>query len=157
MIRLLADGSLDGSFGTAGAVTGPPSDLSSASNIVRTAAGGYRVTTNYSDTSAQCRVLALTAAGKPDNSFGASGITVPVPAPGAALTCDAMVQQSDGGLLIAGQQGGHGFALDARQRPRTELRSNGLPLAMQEATALAVDPSGEILVAGIPTAVSPAP
>jgi uncharacterized delta-60 repeat protein len=154
VIRLLADGSLDGSFGVAGAASGPRSDLSSASNIVRTAAGGYRVTTNYSDTSAQCRVLALTAAGKPDNSFGASGITVPVAAPGAGLTCDSMVQQSDGGLLIAGQQGGHGFAtrLLASGAPDPSFEATALQLAMQEATALAVDPSGEILVAGIPTA-----
>ena len=154
VIRLLADGSLDGSFGTAGAATGPPSDLSSASNIVRTAAGGYRVTTNYFDTSAQCRVLALTAAGKPDNSFGASGITVPVPAPGAALTCDSMVQQPDGALLIAGQQDGHGFAtrLLASGAPDPSFTATALPLAMQEATALAVEPSGEVLVAGIPTA-----
>lgn len=154
VIRLLADGSLDGSFGTAGAASGPPSDLSSASNIVRTAAGGYRVTTNYSDTSAHCRVLALTAAGKPDNSFGASGTTVPVLAPGAALTCDSMIQQSDGGLLIAGQQDGHGFAtrLLASGAPDPSFAPTALPLAMQEATALAVDPSGEILVAGIPTA-----
>jgi uncharacterized delta-60 repeat protein len=153
VIRLLGDGSLDGSFGTAGSASGPPSDLSSASNIVRTAAGGYRVTTNYSGTTAQCRVLALTAAGKPDSSFGASGITVPVPAP-AALTCDSMVQQSDGALLIAGQEDGHGFAtrLLASGAPDPSFVATALPLAMQEATALAVDPSGEILVAGIPTA-----
>ena len=65
-----------------------------------------------------------------------------------------MVQQSDGGLLIAGQQGGHGFAtrLLASGAPDPSFAATALPLAMQEATALAVDPSGEILVAGIPTA-----
>jgi uncharacterized delta-60 repeat protein len=154
VIRLHADGSLDESFGTAGVASGPPSALSSASNLVRTAAGGYRVTTNYSDTSPQCRVLALTAAGKPDDSFGASGTTVPVPAPSAALTCDSMIQQADGALLIAGQQNGQGFTtrILASGAPDPSFAATALPLAMQEATALAVDPSGEVLVAGIPPA-----
>jgi uncharacterized delta-60 repeat protein len=154
VIRLHPDGSVDESFGTAGVATGPRSDPSSTSSIVRTAAGGYRVTTNYYDTSPQCRVLALTAAGNPDNSFGASGSTVPVSAPGAALHCDSMIQQSDGALLIAGQQNNQGFAvrLLASGAPDPSFAAAAVPLAMREATALAVDPSGEILVAGIPPA-----
>jgi uncharacterized delta-60 repeat protein len=144
VIRLLANGTPDASFGDAGTFLGPPGN---STNILRTTGGGYRVSTNYYDTTSKCTVVGLTSAGKIDNSFGTAGIA---PAPGASVTCASMVSQSDGALLLGGTQDGHGFAvrLLAGGAQDATFVASQVPVAMQMATALAVDAAGNVLIAG---------
>jgi uncharacterized delta-60 repeat protein len=153
VLRLLANGTLDPSFGDDGIFVGPQNDFI-ATDILRTVSGDYRISTNYSDTTGECRVIGLTANGKIDNSFGTSGVAAPGTTPGASVSCTSMVAQSDGNLLLAGQQDGHGFAvrLLASGAPDASFVASEVPVAMQAATALAVDAAGNVLVAGTPPA-----
>jgi hypothetical protein len=63
-----------------------------------------------------------------------------------------MTAQSDGNLLLGGQDGGHGFVnrLLASGALDPSLAADAVQSNMAEATALAVDPAGSILVAGAP-------
>jgi uncharacterized delta-60 repeat protein len=156
VLRLLANGTLDPSFGDGGIFLGPHNDFI-ATDILRTTGGGYRISTNYSDTTGACRVIGLTADGKIDNSFGTSGVAAPGTTPGVSVSCTSMVAQSDGNLLLAGQQDGHGFAvrLLASGAPDASFVASQVPVALQAATALAVDAAGNVLVAGTPPAGVP--
>jgi uncharacterized delta-60 repeat protein len=156
VLRLLTNGTLDPSFGDGGIFLGPHNDFI-ATDILRTTGGGYRISTNYVDTTGECRVIGLTADGKIDNSFGTSGVAAPGTSPGVSVSCTSMVAQSDGNLLLAGQQDGHGFAvrLLASGAPDTSFVAGQVPVALQAATALAVDAAGNVLVAGTPPAGVP--
>ena len=144
VVRLLANGVLDTTFGDGGVYSGPPSDfVDSAIHILRTGAGGYRVTTS------DCKIVALTADGKLDLMFGTAGIAPPPP--GNPVTCSSMASQADGSLLVAGSAG-------PEQSFAGRLLANGTadpsfsPIAvetgMADATALAVGADGSIVVAG---------
>jgi uncharacterized delta-60 repeat protein len=153
VVRLLPDGSIDSSFGTLGAFTGaevndPPSAAPGArTRIVRTAAGGYRVTASGD---AGCQVIALTAVGTIDATFGAAGVaTVDTPV-GPSTHCTAMVSQPDGHLLVAGRADGQGFAariLDSGQQD-TGFSAAAVSSAMAQATAVAAGNDGSVVVAG---------
>jgi uncharacterized delta-60 repeat protein len=144
VLRLLANGVLDTTFGDGGVYSGPPSDfVDSAIHILRTGAGGYRVTTS------DCKIVALTADGKLDLMFGTAGIAPPPS--GNPVTCNSMAAQADGSLLVAGSAG-------PEQSFAGRLLANGTadpsfsPIAvetgMADATALAVGADGSIVVAG---------
>ena len=156
VLRLLGNGTLDGSFGTGGVYIGPHND-NGRSHIVRTASGGYRINATLPNLSqggvSSCDVVALTAAGAVDPTFGAAGIAaLPPHQPGASTSCQAMTAQSDGTLLLGGQEGGHGFVnrLLANGALDSSLAASAVQSNMAEVTALAVDPAGSILVAGTP-------
>ena len=154
VIRLLPNGTPDPSFGDAGVFQGASNQFI-ASDILRTPGGGYRISTNYSDVTGetgQCRVIGLTADGKLDNTFGIAGIAAPGTTPGASVTCTSMVAQSDGGLVLAGQQNGQGFAVRLLASGAADASFTASPVAaaMVSATALAVDAAGNIVVAGTP-------
>ncbi|MGB5347331.1 MAG: Calx-beta domain-containing protein [Woeseia sp.] len=155
VLRLLPNGSLDGSFGTSGVFTGPAArDFSSDSsagahtNILRTASGGYRVTASNM---AGCHVVALTDAGALDNTFGTSGISKVGTALGPSTFCNSMVAQADGRLLVAGKAAGLGFAarLLANGQPDPGFAANAVSSAMSDATAVAVGQNNSIIVAGV--------
>jgi uncharacterized delta-60 repeat protein len=156
VLRLLTNGSSDPSFGTGGVYTGPATDGSTRIHVLRTASGGYRVSTNFSATDPKqpsyCGVLALTGAGILDTTFGASGIAAINPSPGSSISCPAMASQSDGSLLLAGQDGDHGFVsrLLTSGVPDPSFAASAVQVNMTEATALAVDTTDSILVAGQP-------
>ena len=142
VLRLLPDGSLDNSFGDLGIFTGPenddpPSDGPGArTSILRTSAGGYRVTASSSN---GCRIIALTAVGAIDDTFGASGV-VTVNAPvGPSVQCTSMVSDPDGRLLIAGSAAGHGFAarMLANGQQDAGFSADAVSAAMTDATAVA--------------------
>jgi uncharacterized delta-60 repeat protein len=157
VLRLLASGTLDGSFGNGGGVyTGPPNDKARI-HILRTSSGGYRVSATLSNLPqagvSSCGVIALTAAGVVDTTFGEAGIAAIAPhQAGASTGCQAITAQSDGSLLLGGQEGGHGFVnrLLAGGALDPSFAAGAVQSNMAEATALAVDPAGSILVAGAP-------
>ena len=153
VVRLLPDGSFDDSFGTSGVFAGPDTHDFSAdgsgarTNILRTAAGGYRVTASNL---AGCQVFALTAGGAMDDAFGTSG-TATVDAPlGPSTTCNSLASQPDGRLVVAGSAAGQGFAarLLADGQPDPDFSANAVSDAMSDATAVAVGDDGSIVVAG---------
>jgi uncharacterized delta-60 repeat protein len=156
VLRLLANGSSDPSFGTGGVYTGPATDGSTRIHVLRTASGGYRVSTNFSAKDPKqpsyCGVLALTGAGTLDTTFGASGIAALNPSPGSSISCPAMASQSDGRLLLAGQDGDHGFVsrLLTSGVPDPSFAASAVQVNMTGATAVAVDATDSILVAGQP-------
>jgi uncharacterized delta-60 repeat protein len=157
VLRLLANGSPDGSFGTGGVYIGPPTD-GTRIHLLRTASGEYRVSTNLlpadPNQPSYCAVLALTATGTLNTTFGASGIAAPNPPPAAASNCPTMASQSDGALLLAGLQGNHAFVsrLLASGAPDPNFAASAVQANMTGVTALAVDAADAILVAGQPTA-----
>src|SRR5262249_17007511 len=91
VLRLLANGSPDGSFGNGGGYFGAPTagstwnDGSARIHILRTASGEYRVSANLlpadPNQPSYCGVVAVTAAGTLNTTFGASGIAAPNPLP----------------------------------------------------------------------------
>jgi uncharacterized delta-60 repeat protein len=146
VLRLLADGSLDASFGVGGVFTGPLQDYETRSFIERTAAG-YRVSTTGAS---QCQVVALTANGVLDDSFGAEGVAPVQTTQGEATACSAMASQPDGTLLLTGTANDEPFVtrMLATGAPDPAFSAAAVADVMTEATAIAIDHSGRILVAG---------
>lgn len=145
VLRLLANGSPDGSFGNGGFYIGPATDPSTRIQLLRTAGGEYRVSANLSATDPKqpsyCAVLAVTATGTLNTTFGASGIATPSPPAAASSNCPSMASQSDGALLVAGQEGGHAFVsrLLASGAPDPNFAASAVQANMTGVTALAVD------------------
>jgi uncharacterized delta-60 repeat protein len=158
VLRLLANGSPDGSFGSGGVYIGPPTDGSTRIQLLRTASGEYRVSANLLPTDqnqpSYCAALAVTATGTLDTTFGASGIATPNPVAAASSNCPSMASQSDGALLLAGREGGHAFVsrLLASGAPDPNFAASAVQAHMIGVTALAVDAADSILVAGQPNA-----
>ena len=69
-----------------------------------------------------------------------------------------MVAQPDGRLLLAGQEGEHGFTvrLLASGKPDPSFTASAVEGTMEQATALAIDERGSILVGGRPREGVPA-
>jgi len=156
VLRLVESGTLDGSFGKGGIYNGP-SNEGTGFHILRTGTGGYRVGVKLPDLPqagvSSCGVVALTAAGAVDTTFGQAGIAaIPPHQPGASTGCQAMTAQSDGSLLLGGQESGHGFVnrLLAGGALDPNFAAPAVQANMSGATALAVDAAGSIVVAGAP-------
>ena len=166
VLRLLANGSPDGSFGSGGIYIGPPIDGTRMwpptdgpphIHLLRTANGEYRVSANFlrpdPNQPSYCAVLALTASGAVNTSFGASGVAAPNPPSAGSISCPSIASQSDGGLLLAGQEGDHAFVsrLFASGSPDPNFAASAVQANMTAVTALAVDAADSILVAGQPS------
>ncbi len=147
VLRLMPDGTLDASFGEGGVFIGPPHEYKARTDVVRTSVGGYRVMTTGES---RCRVVGLTAAGAIDASFGTAGIAPVEAADGEANSCHSMASQADDNLLLAGATDSQGYAtrMLATGAPDPVFSADAVPTAMTEATAIAVDGDGRILVAG---------
>jgi uncharacterized delta-60 repeat protein len=111
VLRLLANGDPDTTFGTDGVFTAPDEvgdgDATTVPRILIADGGGYRVTDSDVDASSvpRCRVLALTAGGAIDETFGDQGYAGLTPSDVAGY-CYAMAERPDGELLVAGSQSG---------------------------------------------------
>ena len=158
VLALDANGDVDAAFGDAGLYSGPVAHIvvSAPPRILRTALGGYRITAHHISSALDnprpplvCRVLGLTASGLEDASFGVDGYAL-LDAPNVQVSCNSLVAQPDGRLLIAGNEGGRGFAvrLATDGRRDTSFSADAVAAAMTEATAMAVEGDGSILVAG---------
>ena len=154
VLRLLDDGAPDEAFGDAGVVIDP--ENAGATRLVR-APDGYRITTvtNAGDLAGStCRVVALAADGALDPSFGTGGSVDATPDATGSVFCHGLAIQPDGRLLVAGSAslGSDASGLLVR------LLSDGSPddtfsaptvgAQMSQATALALDADGKVLVAG---------
>jgi uncharacterized delta-60 repeat protein len=158
VLRLLANGSPDGSFGSGGVYIGRPIDGSTRIHLLRTASGEYRVSANFlppgPNQPSYCGVLAVTATGTLNTTFGTSGIAAPNPPSAASSNCSSMAGQSDGALLLGGQAGDHAFVsrLLADGAPDPSFAASAVQANMTGVTALAADAADSILVAGQPNA-----
>ena len=156
VLRLLADGTFDGSFGASGVFV-ESSDLAADLDIriVRTSNGGYRVlSNNFSSLKwLECRLLSLTASGT------VSGVSRPLGGSSTLEACSAIVVQPDGRSLVAGNIGGEdGHAVVVRLLQSGDrdasFATDGLPPQMQLPHALSVTPDGSVLVAGSANGIS---
>jgi uncharacterized delta-60 repeat protein len=153
VLRLLTDGSVDNSFGTSGVFTGPeiyapPSaEPGARTSILRTAAGGYRVTASNSD---GCQIIALTSVGTVDAMFGVSGVVTVDTSAGPSAYCSSMVSQPDGRLLVAGSADGQGFAARVLESGQQDagFSADAVSAALTKATAVAAGGDGSVVVAG---------
>ena len=130
LIRLLASGQFDESFGGSGIVIfpgfsnsrlGASADLETRTHIFRTPTGGYRVTAT---SDAGCQVLGVAPDGGLDVAFGSSGI-VQIEFPRSA--CSSLVVQDDGRLVVAGDDLERAFVVrllsDGQPDPASPRRS----------------------------------
>ena len=150
VLRLLENGTLDDGFGASGIVSGPAND-STQTHILRTGDGGYRVLTGFSDDAKRhCRVVALTANGSVASTFGDQGSALLDSSSGGSTNCNSMVAQSDGRLLVAGNEDERGFArrLLVNGQPDNTFAASAVSSALKDATALAVGADGRVVVAG---------
>ena len=157
VLRMLANGDLDDSFGTAGVFTAPADtadeQIQTLPRVVSMLGGGYRVTDNDFGASgkARCRVLALTADGTVDETFGDHGYAGLV-STNDGITCDAMIESPDGGLLVSGADGVKPVLvkLIASGAPDPAFAVDELSsTSMIEAAAIGIDANtGAIAVAG---------
>jgi uncharacterized delta-60 repeat protein len=143
--RLFPDGTPDDSFGSGGQFQGPMNQLLQRMHIVRTGDAGYRVTAN---SFVSCSVVALTATGDLDATFGTEGIAQIGTTP--TTRCNSMTAQSDGRLILAGDAGGRGFAtrLLASGELDPSFALHVVPDILAGASAVAVGPDDSIVVAG---------
>jgi uncharacterized delta-60 repeat protein len=148
--RTLANGTLDGSFGTGGIFIGRQV-VGSTVRVARVPAGGYRLVGTFpSGASWDCRVAGLTAAGVLDATFGDGGFAVPT-AGDAATSCISLAVQPDGRAVIGGQRSNAQPFL-ARLLPNGTVDPgfvvNAIADRMHSVSALAMGATGKILVAG---------
>ncbi len=147
VLRLLPNGVIDESFGQGGVYTGPPANYLDTEVQIAATGSGYRLVTS------DCKVIALTADGKLDLTFGTAGVVPLKSASGTTPGCDALAVQPDGQLLVGGfADAGSGFA--TRLLPNgvidTTFGSAAIAAGLGAVTALGVtsDGSGSIIAAG---------
>lgn len=147
VLRLLADGGPDDSFGNAGLYHDSAAAHGAAQRIVRTAAGSYRIMT----AGARCRVVALTEAGAIDEAYGASGVVNLESSPGVPIACGSLASQADGRLLVAGSAGTAGVAirlLESGLYDPSFAADARVASVLTGATAIAAGANGTILLGG---------
>jgi uncharacterized delta-60 repeat protein len=167
LVRLRADGTLDRSFGSGGVVTadvngwpdeGAGVDLLPNGRII--VAGAACREPGSSDEDCDVAVWRYRANGTPDSGFGTNGRVLADLGAAFGEKAVDLVRQSDGKLVVAAQtygQGGLDLAL-VRFKPGGG-RDNGfghngvvtadVAGATDEATGVALQPNGRIVVAGI--------
>ncbi|MEY2920996.1 MAG: hypothetical protein RL261_2301 [Pseudomonadota bacterium] len=159
--RLLANGTLDATFGTGGVylASTPGGYGGSAARIARAPGGGYRVTAHGPQTpvaggpSFSCNVFGLTDTGVLETGFGAAGIAA-APAPAQqGVGCFAVAVQADGRILLGGRQNdaiGSVFLRRLLANGATDPGFSPGPEVGQLAsvTAIAAGSGGSIFVAG---------
>jgi uncharacterized delta-60 repeat protein len=157
--RLLPNGSPDASFATAGLYLGD-----TAAGDVRVAvapSGGYRVAANIAASSLDqaCRVIGLTDAGTLDVAFGSAGIVTP-PTPGNGTPfCASMAVQSDGRILLGGENwsglvaGGYVGRLLPNGSNDSGFNAVAVASQFESVTAVTASAAGAVYVAGRDPAV----
>ena len=153
VLRLLEDGTRDSTFGNDGVVLGAESG--NDARLARAPDGGYRITTQ-SDAFmvGKCRIVALTADGTRDQSFGPGGSVDAAPGVVGSALCHDLAIQPDGRLLVAGTEfdgadsGGLLVRLLPDGTPDDSFAAPAVGQAMSQATALALGTGGDVFVAG---------
>lgn len=150
VMRLLADGTLDLDFGTAGVFVGPVAFGTDAIPRIVPVTGGFRVMANGSG----CQVIAVTSAGVTDAGYGAGGIAQP---PGATY-CNSVAAQSGDRLVLGGAADDVPTAWRLLSDGAPDATFDGASIAVTHAsvTAMAVAPGDKIMVGGRPSATGSA-
>ncbi len=152
ILRLLATGEPDDSFGVAGVFTvfGDIEQLPSPTRILSSAGGGYRVA--VIDLPARfwtCRVLALTPDGGVNQAFGDEGYAE-LGDPGKSVRCSSIAELPDGRLMVAGSEDSRPLVVRLLAGGTVDPNFVAEPLAdatLNEATDIAVNPNdGSIVV-----------
>ena len=160
LARLLQAGTLDTGFGTGGTFVWDAAIAQYPLPKLVRAGGGYRVLTHPrragpgTSTVFDCRVLAVTAAGAPDATYGSGGVSGDVVDPAAnGSNCTAIGAQRDGRVIVGGSRNG-----DSVQAFAARLLSTGAadPLfrtdpatgALSDVSALAIGADDSIALAG---------
>lgn len=154
VLRLLSTGEPDESFGTAGvfSVSADIEQTLSPARILSAVNGGYRIALNDATALRTCHVLALTASGSVDDTFGDGGYGG-LGTPSKYISCYSMAELPDGRLLVAGVEASDLRALAATARPLVvRLLASGAvdpgftaellaDTTLNTATEIAVDPN----------------
>jgi uncharacterized delta-60 repeat protein len=142
VLRLLENGSFDGSFGESGIYAESQRNIDAGVQILRTSGGHYRILGN------SCEVVGLTGAGALDHAFGTSGVAMAM-AQGGPGSCSSIAGLSDDRLLVAGSTEGRGFVtrLLADGRLDPGFSAGHIADSANHATALAVSEDESIQVA----------
>jgi uncharacterized delta-60 repeat protein len=152
--RLLANGTLDDTFGTGGVFrSNAQLAVLQPARIGTAPGGGYRVTASeVGAATTSCAVLALTPNGAVDPSFGDDGLQAAPGAAGDGITCTSLAVLPDGRMLLAGNRNSQtaylGRALaDGSTDPAFE--QDAMAASLDSVSALAVSQTtGRIFVAG---------
>jgi len=110
VVRLLANGSLDPSFGTGGIVSIGLAGWAEANDVVvqsdgKIVIGGYEYVPYFSGSQQAFLVVRLDSTGALDPGFGAGGIVIRGPEPQGSSIGNAVVLQPDGKILLGGFAG----------------------------------------------------
>lgn len=159
LAKLLADGTPDPGFGTAGATR--LAELATARGIARTASGALVVAGDLpSPTSSRYTVARYTAAGALDTTFGTAGVFSDPVVAGGNASPRALAQDAAGRLVVVGNAGtGSSFAdagairLTAEGALDPTFGGDGrvvldLGSVFDELTDVAVAPDGKLVAVG---------
>jgi uncharacterized delta-60 repeat protein len=152
VVRLLPDGALDASFGTGGVFTTDATVTTGIQpGLVQMSGGSYRLTVQVaSGEQSICKVLALTATGAIDSTFGVDGLAAVDSGATGSSYCNALARDAADGLYVAGLGPAGGLIVRLLENGDVDPAFAGAAVAtlMADATALATDVGGAILVAG---------
>ena len=153
---LAQPGALDPAFGTNGVAAVSVRSTGSAARVLVRPDGRIVLAGTAGDAAvSDVALVGLTASGAPDPAFGASGVATADLA-GADLVTAAALQR-DGKIVTVGRGDGVGFvvarflasgALDASFGGGDGWLATAVGTVLDEATAVAVDPEGRVVVAG---------
>jgi uncharacterized delta-60 repeat protein len=146
-LRLNPDGAVDASFGSQGFYSGPTFDYGAGARIVRLSSGDYRLTSTHDGA---CSVIALTAAGSVDESYGDIGFAPISIGLAFDVACRSLVAQDDERLVISGNANDKAFALRLLASGAADPSFSAPDVATQlsDASAISVAADGKILVGG---------
>lgn len=157
VVRYLEDGTTDPAFGTNGRVALPVGEADDVARAIALQPDGRIVLGGYSYTGAGIgfALARLNADGTPDTGFGDQGHVITLTPGDITLQARAVAVQDDGRILLAGG-GSAGFAImryTTTGEADTTFGDHGLVTihfsnGNDQCTALAVQPDGNILLAG---------
>ena len=147
--RLTPDGAPDAGFGDAGTFIGTRMGI--GHTVVVHARDGYLViATDQPDSVPRCRVLALTANGRVDSSYGSGGYASLGAANGVPVTCRSLQSLSGGRVQVAGAMGGRAFAirLDGAGAVAAGFDASAATALLASVDAGAIAPDDSSVIAG---------
>lgn len=150
--RLLANGAPDPDFATGGVLTIDMGTLAYQTpiRILRTDGGDYRVMVTTASGVPACKIVAITAAGALDSTYGDAGIATASVGGAGSFSCFDAARQSGDRVVVSGNTPAKVAAavrLLATGQQDPSFDAAAALSGFQGAPALAVDASGRLLVA----------
>ncbi|HET9693450.1 MAG TPA: hypothetical protein VFP48_03625, partial [Steroidobacteraceae bacterium] len=151
VVRFLANGTLDATFGTGGEFRLTTPQVSGSTRLASAPGGGYRVLANVAtDAGPRCSIVGLTSNGTQDTTFGDGGV-LPAPAgtPGPTY-CNTFAVLPGGVMLVAGNAAPGGYVARILADGAVDPTFDPAPVAdrLDDVSALAVGATGKLFVAG---------